>query len=185
MAFTGQLGSPTSQPGNVELGLGPSRAPPGSFVPSTALLGTQNSEPGNLLLGVLPFAVLPRPPALTGSIGTLNSTLGFGTMMPGDPSSDIGSSQARQIENLGNSPAGQTGYATGSSGNTYGATSDKSTLSGNDALSRPAKRFSQFSPTGVSTVVNPKEEAVTPKSTTDSHDQKSFSEQQRPTTRKP
>jgi hypothetical protein len=32
---------------------------------------------------------------------------------------DVGKSQIRQESNLGNSPAGQTGYATGSSGNAY------------------------------------------------------------------
>lgn len=32
---------------------------------------------------------------------------------------DIGKSQVRQVGNLGNTPAGQTGYPTGSSGNAY------------------------------------------------------------------
>jgi hypothetical protein len=32
---------------------------------------------------------------------------------------DVGKSQSRQVGNLGNSPAGQTGYATGSRGNAY------------------------------------------------------------------
>ena len=183
MSFVGQLGGPNSQLGNIELGLGPSTSAPPTT--ATGLLGTGNSEPGNIVLGVLPAGVVPQPAALTGLLGTLNSTLGFGTMMPGDPSSDIGLSQARQIQNLVNSPAGQTGYPTGTRGNTYGAASNASQLSGNDQPTRPAKRYSPLSPTGVGTVNSTREEAVTPKSTLDSHDQKSISEQQRPTTRKP
>ena len=48
---------------------------------------------------------------------------------------DLGLSQARQVENLGHSPAGQTGYPTGSSANSYGAASDASQAGGNASTS--------------------------------------------------
>ncbi len=48
---------------------------------------------------------------------------------------DLGLSQARQVENLGHSPAGQTGLPSGASGNTYGAAVDTSRASGNASTS--------------------------------------------------
>ncbi len=54
---------------------------------------------------------------------------------------DIGKSQARMVQNLGNSPAGQTGYPTGSRGNAY--YKDGSIL---DAQGRVAKNEGPKSP---------------------------------------
>jgi len=121
----------------------------------------------------------------TGQLGTSQSQLG--QLQPGDPSGDIGLSQARQVENRGNSPAGQTGYPTGSSGNTYGAASDTSLAGGNDAPTRPAKIYSPNSLTGVGTVNDASADpsASQNKSAPDGHDSSSLAEQLRPTTRKP
>ena len=121
----------------------------------------------------------------TGQLGTSQSQLG--QLQPGDPSTDLGLSQARQVENLGNSPAGQTGYPTGSSGNAYGAASDTSKAFGHDASSRPGKLYSKLSPTGTGSVNDAYGDpsASQNKSSPDGHDATSLSEQLRPTTRKP
>jgi hypothetical protein len=98
---------------------------------------------------------------------------------------DIGLSQARQVENLGHSPAGQTGAPTGSSGNAYGAALDKSVVSSSDSVSRPAKRYGPLSTTGTGTPIGSREESVNFTSISGGNSASSVSEQQRPTLRKP
>ena len=64
---------------------------------------------------------------------------------------DIAKSQARQVSNLGNSPAGQTGYPTGSRGNSYyefGSTKDPQTrVHKNTGLKSPISMAGAGTPT--------------------------------------
>jgi hypothetical protein len=98
---------------------------------------------------------------------------------------DVGLSQVRQVGNLGNSPAGQTGLPDGYKGDAYGAASDTSLPSGHDASSSPAKLHSGLSSTGTGLVNDSRGDPYGAFKSLRDGTSNSSTSQQRPTTRKP